>query len=1161
MDELIKELKKFSGFMIPDNVKTHVNQLIVYLQSDQCFFPIKNSSSILIIALNSILENKRTLKISNNLIGIICNCISVGLITSEAIPPILRKIEQYILYFDIDRIMKIIQFVTNISSNHFLEPQNLQSLLGICLILCSYNDNIVSTSALAASDQIIKSLISYLYNPSLNLSSQNQRDIELSASLTLDNKIKFKNPIDRLSYLIFKDLIELSSFKSSIWLHVKNLDTNSSFLLLENFLLIPGLNFLLEEIINNALNFKAPLSFLIKLYEELLDIDSKPFITIFKFFLTNLNPIYNDSLRSLNFFRILFGRNINIIIKFFYNCDRDGTLFTNLINNLLLFSDSFIGEKQFDLSISIKNELNLNQNSIISSPVEIIILILQASYQAKSNIFRNLINKIWSSSLTILTLSSKYVLPKSLYIIMQGFHLLLILSYELRLEECKASVIASFSNLLKSEYQDLSLSSFDTISSIINSTPISLNNNWIKFLKILIELKWNPINADFSKNISNEELMDIVLLLLSIDLKDSKFLSLTLLVKILISNKFRFNFLWPAVEGYLLLLIDDFESEEVAFESFLKLLHENFVLETEKYLLETIEKIFSGRKRLSFEKRKKILVEINDVIKINGYIIKLGWSHFINALSPKNFFDEIELLTLSFRCVQIIFTDILYLTDEKTQLICLNLVFEFSLQNIDINIALSSFELLWSIISLVKTSEIWENIFKNITFLIKDKRNDIALAAVRTFFSLIISNSNHFNQDLYEFICNCFITIIDSLKGSDGQTQQLAIYELAHCGRKLFNEFNNINLFKLNFWKKLIDESERFFKSCNKKETATAQLQFFEEAFQCFDLSIELKINLFDSFERIIDITLSKENANSGIWSAIGRLILIILPPQKTFLNEYWLKRWIKIINSLFFDLDCGEFLPPTAHKTLDALDLLFPLSKELTEIVYTSFVYFSINSNNKRLTEVSIDHILKILEKKVEKEYLSSLFLLSKKLFTIKEAQKILLIFIQNDIEILDIDINNIYNSLIELSDSNLELFEEIGLCINKLFPRLNKDQQRLFLNKFSISFTLISLFWEKYLDPFSLNFNENISNNFNLIILNFITNLLINSKNENDIKKILLFLNNINSYSKSINSLIINKNKYHLFHFIPNISDLVLHPSIDIRQIIRSILLEINK
>ena len=45
------------------------------------------------------------------------------------------------------------------------------------------------------------------------------------------------------------------------------------------------------------------------------------------------------------------------------------------------------------------------------------------------------------------------------------------------------------------------------------------------------------------------------------------------------------------------------------------------------------------------------------------------------------------------------------------------------------------------------------------------------------------------------------------------------------------------------------------------------------------------------------------------------------------------------IIEKLIFDLVGGPCLPPTAHKSLDALELLFPLDKEPTLVLYQSLV------------------------------------------------------------------------------------------------------------------------------------------------------------------------------------------------------------------------------
>ena len=93
---------------------------------------------------------------------------------------------------------------------------------------------------------------------------------------------------------------------------------------------------------------------------------------------------------------------------------------------------------------------------------------------------------------------------------------------------------------------------------------------------------------------------------------------------------------------------------------------------------------------------------------------------------------------------------------------------------------------------MITNTEMWKLIFERFLQSIVDPRIDISLCAIRTFFSLINSNSSSLDETVISFLANeCFQKIIDILCATYDNPEfdsnkQLGYHELAHCGRILW---------------------------------------------------------------------------------------------------------------------------------------------------------------------------------------------------------------------------------------------------------------------------------------------------------------------------------------------------------------------------------------
>jgi hypothetical protein len=501
--------------------------------------------------------------------------------------------------------------------------------------------------------------------------------------------------------------------------------------------------------------------------------------------------------------------------------------------------------------------------------------------------------------------------------------------------------------------------------------------------------------------------------------------------------------------------------------------------------------------------------------------------------------------------MQMICNDILFILPEDDQVKCIGIIFLFAGQKTDTNVALSAFELLWNIIPVAKTAEIWISVFQCHLALIRDEISDISLCAVKTLFALIVSHWPSLPNEVFDYLgSDCFVQIVDYLEHpaqASELTQQYAFNELAHCGQTLPKAFTD------ELWERLIDLQNKFMMTCQNRDALVASFQFFEEAFR---VSESVRLRLYEKMNILADFLIQTEPPQSALFGSMGRMIRFILPNHKDLLSDEWLERWIQLIEKLIVQLSTHHFLPPTTHKSLDALSLLFPLPPTQVEMIYRLLVGLACNSErNTRLTEVALQHICSICEEKIGDELVPKLFILSTKLFTLKPARRLLLFFVEKDMVIRDEVVETVGNMLLELGQSEPELLIKTGASLLKLFLRMSDAQKSQVVDAHAACRETQECLWTLYLDPTSSTFDEHAAMLFSRqVVMSF--GKFLSEANDDFLETILVFLKQRKTLGKAFEDSRTGEYR-HLTALLPVFADLVLHPSEDVRKLLREIFL----
>jgi hypothetical protein len=357
-------------------------------------------------------------------------------------------------------------------------------------------------------------------------------------------------------------------------------------------------------------------------------------------------------------------------------------------------------------------------------------------------------------------------------------------------------------------------------------------------------------------------------------------------------------------------------------------------------------------------------------------------------------------------------------------------------------------------------------------------------------------------------------------------------------------------------WTKLAQLQIEFMQKCKTRDALVASFQFYEEAFQCEELPGDIKSQFFANLETLTSFLLRTESANSALFGSMGRLVRLILPTQKPGLTDESLQRWIDLIKRLIMDMDAGNFLPPTTHKTLDALNLLFPLPERQVELIYRALVLIACHDpGNARLTQVALEHIVEICERKVPDEMIPNLFVLSARLFPLKPARRLLLFFVERNMRIQDEILDDVCRSLIELGQSETELTEKTGTCILNLFLRLSPEMKMRFVENHAQCRQTQKSLWKRYLDPSSDAFDKASACLCTKAVVENMGRVLSTSVDES-LMEVLAFLRDAKTTAAAFGDGYSGEHR-HVNALIPSFADLILHPSEDVRKIVREIFL----
>ena len=758
------------------------------------------------------------------------------------------------------------------------------------------------------------------------------------------------------------------------------------------------------------------------------------------------------------------------------------------------------------------------------------------------------------------------------------------------------------------------------LAELAENNPDICSNKWMSILSSVFHSR-TTLSLDFAQNYPDNELVSITESSVKINPLPFNFIA-----NFISSNINRFSIIWPVLESFFQEKLDELPSlhlnDQDVSESpnpdslnnekipdrdefdvnddkdtfdinvlnlILELIDRCIFEESERPLMNLLHLYLSDR-RLHPQNAEKILTQVRHVIsESSGPIVKNCWPEFFNILSPNNFGDETELFHLAFNVLTLICNDHISYIPSNTMPDFINLVISYSDCTADINLSLSSFDLLWNIVRIIGNNvQNWMKLMNELLRLIHDPRNDISQCAIRTFFSLVSSNFKQMPNEVIEyFIKTGFCNILDGFDMAEAKIApciELALQELAHHASSFWLSFNQNPSFTNELLPHLIDKATEFCTLCTNYEIISNAFQFFQIFFECKYLDSKtselLREAIFKMAEKYFQIT----DLSCMIFSTYGRLVNRILLTLKTRNDLKSLPKWYPLIKKAIHELHSEGYVHITPQRMLDIIPSLFPMvcvdtqdnekpkeenpeieslssnsnqqANELTDTCVSVFEFLNElgesedAENSSHLRDFIFDLITRIYETKMSNSLRLKLIIICKNLLLKDKSEIFAKLIVESDTIIQDSQIAaEMFICYSNISSKWQHLQPQARTKTVSILGLISKEMQLEFIEKNKSNFTVIKSIWSTYFEPSSPDFNQIVYDTcFNLII-DAITELLADVRSQT---QILTFLKNSSTPSVSFNG---SKptNKSHLLRLIVPLTSLITSRKEDVRNAVQ--------
>ena len=1178
--QLLKEIQKFSNFRSPELVRNKAARAISEISNhSNQVFPINNSNSELIQFFIALFDNITNHQQISPILAQLLLLIRNKLIIEDALNAILEIFASISYTLNAEHAMQILQLTAEEIPNVFPNLISLELYFSIMLALMAHENVIISTTAFTFFPQVLESIY-----------QQSQKDVSNEFILFCSNKYNtiftgFKKPYNFIFYILFSDMANIALKQPMNYLKIDKVPSSVIYDLLDlvvsqySQMLIsePQLISIFDGAVINAMSDANALQFIIGFFDVFLECHESLCTSLFEDFTSRFFVNGKQNYAPLFFFRSIATKNNTLPARFFSLCDNNGSLLKSFLDSLIQISESNVPVKTIVLSLQpyqLKklDDNNLRQKFIQCSPYEIIFGITKSFSLSTNTYILDPFSQNFSKVLKIIQDALLYSTLETFFLPCDSLLETLTIVKKYSLNEPKHhhlydelyGIVCNF--LISQDVLDENQQRFQTfdkqglyqrfLCKIAENHPELCSGKWVIILNSIFRSN-TALSLNFAENFDDSELQSIMESAIAINPLPYDFIS-----TLINANMERFEKIWIVLEPFFKFNLKEEQFDINVLNLFLELMSKCVTSNSEEAIMSMAVQFVSPDSALFLKDKDKVLNQLKQFLSENIDVVKNSWNQIFQVISPKNFGNNPDTTQASFYVLSLIVNDLISLIPQSYIQNLIDTIFKFADSEADINLSLSSFDLLWAVVRVMdNSSNNWIFLISEILRLIKDTRNDVSQCSIRTFFSLMSSNFKQIPPNVIDtIVSHTFSQILTSIDYTDPERESdmvLALQEISHYASSFWADFDKNPNFKSKFIPLLIDTATNFCLKSQNQELVTNSFQLYECLFQCEILDSNSENILRKSLLSLTSEYVKISDRNSLIFPCFGRILNHVLLTLKTRNVLPTLKSWFPIFKTMVRNLECSTFVHIMIQRTFDTFPLLFPMPTEISLDLISLLVEFAVGNVTSVLPKYIIEILCKIFTeifKESSEKAESGMEFLNrcKPLAMIPCSEPLMKLLIETKIKVDDSSANNMIDFYTSMAKMWPSLQSSVNCALVLLIDKSKDESQKNFVLANSDNFQLIKLLWETFFDPDSEKFNEAVYNNCFDIAFGAIQKLL--SDNSVDKLPILQFLAKSNLPTSDIGNFSRCHN-WHLLKLIKIVNIYILSEDKEIRVSVKEI------
>jgi hypothetical protein len=960
-------IAEFQGLLHPKELRSVAESAVAYLRVHDVRDPIRDVDSPITTLLR--LVNAKYPRYGTKLFGILAEAVSAILFDAHALLEVTAYLCQWIWKMESGICHRLGASLPALILFGFPSIYTTQGVFSLLVALIAHDDPTTAGVSFSIFEQILD-----LFVEKVQGFKGNTAPFVAFAKETFGSMVEqFEQPLYYLLYLLFNDLSCIAMGYRLTFLVIQKPPINQIFEILESilnvhrsaFLACPQLGNVFEGTVIQAMKDEHSLPLIVCFID--CCIDSHPTLcgSIVGEYIPLLSREGSKPYLPIYMMHLIVVRRVSLPLAFYLKADR-ASLFLTFFHSAANFFNSYKPDEPYALLMKpAKLDRFLSCFSWHEiALIEITLGVLKSFAKSTEPQVGELLNGVHDIVRVFLIAAIQYSAIDSFPSVTAGLFQYFQLMSRFGIS-CEAwiSVIGNFELLTDSqkmkppEREKFAIAEKRELwkaflSTLVRQIPAMFVGRWPQIFHTIFHTgDASDLSPSFAAPLSDGLLSDILRALFA-----HRPFPVDFVIDFLVSNISRFEYVWSIVRE---ICEPEFggsrDSDQLLLTFWLGLAEKSFVDITEVALLKFGSDLICRCRHLLPEEKVSVLASVRQTL-INSSISD-GWPSVFAILNPANYSNNSELISQSFALVHLIPTPP---TDGFV-----HLILQFAANRSAINVSLSSFDLLWQV-DFSLDDATWASLLRELASIFLDDRFDVAHAAVKTFFSILSSNSHRVPRTV---VSHCVsdgwpALLRDAALLAYDPVLVVVLQEISHHVCTFWPHFD-ASVLRADFVPLLIRTTEAFLLRCAAKETIIDTYQVYGYFLTLPHPTRDVQAAWAESLRRVLHAKFAPmRDFNSSILSHLGRFMYNVIKSFAGRLEAVPYAEWLEIVADIALAFETNEFVHITPQRAMDGFVFLFPLPQPFLSETLAAFARIFAATPHDALRRNICDDLIDVWEK-----------------------------------------------------------------------------------------------------------------------------------------------------------------------------------------------------